>query len=697
MRQWFASSPAMRSSTPVLLSVALLVFATVPHAQPVEHAADALLAIDQQRESVVDRIVATWGAALAKSSEPVSIDDLRTRLMQLRADRLLAASLSGTEEGVRAASGFAAVTTKPTTVHTKALGDIATDVVYTPVTPCRLVETRGTFAAVYQGNGTPSHTPVPFAPNEIRSYAVQGGNGVCLAQLPAGLNPSAVQLQVFGMPTTGASGDIEILPQGATFGSTATMVYVGAIAFNTVSTAARVNTSNHQIGVQVRGGGANVAIDVVGYFSAPSGNAGKFFMQGGNAFGTTARLGTLDGQPFELDVDNQRALRIESGVTSPNWLAGYANNGVYPSLSGVTIGGGGAPGVRNDFILPGNSLGDECWRQYGCINGVLDAFGTIAGGAGNLAGAGTMGVQGQAASVGGGVSNWAYAAYSAVAGGNGNTASGYGSAVLGGSLNSATNLYAVALGGNGNHANGLGSVTVGGLLNTADSANSLAAGTHAIATAVGEFVWSDYAENGAPFDPSVAPPYGWGANPGNTFNVRATGGVWLVTAVDGLGRPTWGCTFTSGSGPFCSSDRNLKRNLVELDGTDVLARLDAMPIYAWQPKDGPNASDRHIGPMAQDFYATFGLGHTDTAIGLQDEAGVALAAIRGLRRIIEAKFARIDALERRLDEQQRIVEEGRRSMQSQQEAIANMQRTVERALARGAVPVLAKTADRFEQ
>ncbi|HJU22083.1 MAG TPA: tail fiber domain-containing protein, partial [Casimicrobiaceae bacterium] len=444
--------------------------------------------------------------------------------------------------------------------------------------------------------------------------------------------------------------------------------------------------------------GANVAIDVVGYFSAPSGNGGMFFMQGGNAFGTTARLGTLDSQPLEVAVANQRALRIEPGVTSPNWIAGFANNGVYPSLSGVTVGGGGAPGVRNDFILPGDFSGDLCRLQYGCINGVLDAFGTVSGGAGNLAGAGTAGVQGQAASVGGGVSNWAYAAYSAVAGGTGNTASGYSSAVVGGSLNSATNQYAVALGGNGNHANGLGSVTVGGLLNTADSDNTLAAGTHAIARAVGEFVWSDYAENGAPFDPSLAPPYGWGANADNTFNVRATGGVWFVTAVDGLGRATWGCTLTSGSNIFCSSDRNLKRNLAELDGIDVLAKLVAMPVYAWQPKDGPNANDRHIGPMAQDFYANFGLGHTDKAIGLQDEAGVALAAIRGLHRIVEAKDARIDALERRLDAQERTMEEQRRLMQSQREAIANMRRTIDSALTRVGAPVIAEAPDiRFDR
>ena len=695
MRQRLGSL-ALRSCTLAASAIGLSILAAASSAQLPGPGADALLAIDQNRASVVERIVAAWGPAFAKSRGNLPVDALRASLLALRADRLLAASLAGTMEGVATAAGIGAavpiVGGKPAAMaNEKALGDVAGDVVYTPLTPCRLVETRGTFPAVYQGDGTASHDPKPFVPNEIRTYTVQGNNGVCLTQLPAGLNPSAVQLQVFGMPTTSASGDIEILPQGASFGSTATMVYVGTIAFNTVSTAAKVNTVTKQIGVQVRGGGANVAIDVVGYFSAPSGNGGKYFVQGGNAFGTAARLGTTDNQPLELAIANQRGLRIESGVTAPNWIAGYANNGVYPSLSGVTIGGGGAPGVQNASIARAD-FDDECHLQFGCINGVIDSFGTVAGGAGNLAGAGTAGVQGQAASVGGGLSNWAYAAYSTVSGGTGNTASGYGSAVPGGVENSATGTFAVAVGGDFNHATGHGSVAVGGVGNTASGPESFAAGTGAMAAASGEFVWSDNCCSG--FDPSRAPPAGWGANAANTFNARATGGFWFVTGVDSQGTPTWGCTLTNGSGLFCSSDRNLKRNLIEVDGSAVLAKLVAMPIYAWQPRDGPNADDRHIGPMAQDFYATFGLGHTNTAIGLQDEAGVALAAVRGLQQIIAAKDAKITALERRLDAQERIVEEERRLMQSQRVAIANIQRTIDRALARAAAPAVAKTADR---
>jgi hypothetical protein len=144
----------------------------------------------------------------------------------------------------------------------EAFGEATQDLVYTPVTPCRLVETRGNFLAVYQGGG-------PFAAGDIRTYVIQSGNGACLTQLPNGLQPAAVQLQVFAIPANGISGDVEILPQGATFGSTATMVMLGNNPFNTVSTTARVNPLTNAIDVQVRSGSADIAIDVVGYFAAP--------------------------------------------------------------------------------------------------------------------------------------------------------------------------------------------------------------------------------------------------------------------------------------------------------------------------------------------------------------------------------------------------------------------------------------------
>ena len=78
-------------------------------------------------------------------------------------------------------------------------------------------------------------------------------------------------MQVYGIPTTAGSGDIEILPQGGTFGSSASLVYLGSNAFTSTAMTSLANLANKQISVQVRGGGAHVAIDVVGFFRAAVG------------------------------------------------------------------------------------------------------------------------------------------------------------------------------------------------------------------------------------------------------------------------------------------------------------------------------------------------------------------------------------------------------------------------------------------
>jgi hypothetical protein len=268
----FNFADAWRAGTrPVVLTLCLAALGvgsalaqTAVHASP-----DALLAVDQNRATVIERIVADWGAALAQSNAGIDAGQLRHLLQGMRADYLLAASLAGSVDGLRQVIAGTLPSGKAG-VGNKILGDTADDLVYTPVTPCRLVETRGTFAAVYQGDGTAAHNPVPFATNQIRNYTLQGGNGVCLTQLPAGLNPSAVQLQVFGIPLSAAtSGDIEMLPQGAAFGSTATLIYLGSEPFVSASATVKSNLANNQIGVQVRGGGANLAVDVVGYFAPP--------------------------------------------------------------------------------------------------------------------------------------------------------------------------------------------------------------------------------------------------------------------------------------------------------------------------------------------------------------------------------------------------------------------------------------------
>jgi hypothetical protein len=78
-----------------------------------------------------------------------------------------------------------------------------------------------------------------------------------------------------------------------------------------------------------------------------------------------------------------------------------------------------------------------------------------------------------------------------------------------------------------------------------------------------------------------------------------------------------------------NSDRDTKRDLVPVSGEDVLAKLTALPISTWNLKtDDPKV--RHLGPMAQDFAAAFGLGEDPRRIAPLDVAGVSLAAIQAL-------------------------------------------------------------------
>nr|WP_263429597.1 tail fiber domain-containing protein [Nannocystis pusilla] len=100
------------------------------------------------------------------------------------------------------------------------------------------------------------------------------------------------------------------------------------------------------------------------------------------------------------------------------------------------------------------------------------------------------------------------------------------------------------------------------------------------------------------------------------------------------------------------SDRNAKTDLRAVDPGDILARVVALDITTWRYRK--DAADvRHLGPMAQDFKAAFGLWDTDRMIFPLDAAGVSLAAIQGLHRRVVAAEAENDALRARLDRLER--------------------------------------------
>ncbi len=77
-----------------------------------------------------------------------------------------------------------------------------------------------------------------------------------------------------------------------------------------------------------------------------------------------------------------------------------------------------------------------------------------------------------------------------------------------------------------------------------------------------------------------------------------------------------------------SSDLNRKENIISIESSDILQKVADLPISQWQFK---GEQITHIGPMAQDFYAAFGLGEGETTIATDDADGIALAAIQALK------------------------------------------------------------------
>ena len=103
---------------------------------------------------------------------------------------------------------------------------------------------------------------------------------------------------------------------------------------------------------------------------------------------------------------------------------------------------------------------------------------------------------------------------------------------------------------------------------------------------------------------------------------------------------------------YCSancpiSDRNKKENFTPVDPKTVLAKVAKLEITTWNYTFEDKAI-RHLGPMAQDFKASFDLGATDKSIFTVDADGVALAAIQALTAENKALKQRLNRLERRL-------------------------------------------------
>jgi hypothetical protein len=114
------------------------------------------------------------------------------------------------------------------------------------------------------------------------------------------------------------------------------------------------------------------------------------------------------------------------------------------------------------------------------------------------------------------------------------------------------------------------------------------------------------------------------------------------------GAPSVGLTLTPGgdltiAGTLVQgSSREIKDDVRPVEVDSVLDRLAALPISTWRYKHAPGTL--HMGPMAQDFAAVFGLGPDDRHVAPGDLAAVGLAAAQALRAELAQLRAEVEDL-----------------------------------------------------
>jgi trimeric autotransporter adhesin len=410
------------------------------------------------------------------------------------------------------------------------------------------------------------------------------------------------------------------------------------------------------------GAGYNNRIALGAYFSAIGG--GHLSRIESDSYGSFIGGGIFNG------IEQRSEMSVVSGgyqntvlSNSPNAaIAGGYWNFIGPSAHGSTISGGTSNRASSFAATIGggedNQIGltaNHATVAGGFQNTNNSYRGTIAGGEGNRA----LAVW---ATVGGGQGNLSGGDYVVIAGGERNAVlSDYG-AILGGSHNTNYGSSGSIGGGSDNSTASQFATVPGGVGNGALGSFSFAAGYYARANHNGAFVWAD---NRVTLDDDFIP---FESTTNNEFSVRSTGGVRFVSGIDAInGAPMAGVALAPGAGGWSSlSDRHAKENIQSASARDILEKVAALPVATWNYKS-QDQSIRHIGPMAQDFHAAFGVGENERTISTVDADGVALAAIRGLnekmdeenralRAALKVRATEIDELKKGLTELRALLQ-----------------------------------------
>jgi hypothetical protein len=266
------------------IALALALAGSVSQVLGAEVRPDPLLSIDQNRGAVIERIVEVFRPGFGPGQEAT----VREALAGMRADHLLAASLAPRLDGLLAVmksadSASTLVLAKPVG---KVLGDVATDLVYTPVVPCRIVDTRGGAGGKLMSRDTRNW----LAANPGGSFVAQGGSSTNCG-IP--VKPSAV-LANFTIANTGAGPEFlaawpfnQPRPNASLMNWLSVGTQLANAAIVPLCTGGGC-TADFSV---YASGSTDVIVDVLGYFAAPGGG----FVAGSCPPGKAVRRVNADG------------------------------------------------------------------------------------------------------------------------------------------------------------------------------------------------------------------------------------------------------------------------------------------------------------------------------------------------------------------------------------------------------------------
>ena len=137
-------------------------------------------------------------------------------------------------------------------------------------------------------------------------------------------------------------------------------------------------------------------------------------------------------------------------------------------------------------------------------------------------------------------------------------------------------------------------------------------------------------------------------SPDNSIVVKPTEVAILKDATIGGSLTVTGNIISRGS-VFNASDKNLKENILKIDDSIILKKLEGLDISSWNYKS-ENKSIQHIGPMAQDFYKIFNVGVDNKHIAALDAAAIAIAGVKALSKQLKIKDDEIALLQKQIEE-----------------------------------------------